>query len=271
MEEAKVLATGLSFPDGTVFDLSGRLWCAEQTGGGLFCLHTDGQTERIPTGGRPGGLKLDYEGNIWFCDAGQNAIRRFNPDTRHVETIVDSFDGKPLNYPNDLVFDRAGNLIFTCPGPLPDLGRISLGQGTVLVLTEDGSVQVVADELHYPNGLAFIPGSDTLLITETQKQRIWCGFWDVTTPSWDTITVWATTGNVANKTHGPDGLTFGPDGNIYAAIFGMGVVNVFDPDGLLLRAIPVPGQRPISCIFDPGGQFLIVSETERGELIQLKI
>lgn len=271
MGQTKVLATGLRFPDGLVFDLTGRLWCAEQAGGGLFCLHSDGQSERVPTGGCPGGLKLDYEGDIWFCDSGQNAIRRLRSDTLAVETIIDNFSGSPLNRPDDLVFDQSGSLIFTCPGPPAEETGVSQRQGMVFVWTSDGLLQIVADELHHPKGLTFIPGTDRLLIAETQAQRIWCGFWDEATPSWDTIDVWASTGAVVNNAYGPDGLTFGPDGNLYAAIFGVGLVKVFDVDGRFLHDISLPGRRPTSCIFDPTGQFLIVTETERGELLQLTI
>lgn len=266
-----MLATGLRFPEGLVFDLSGRLWCAEQEGAGLFCLHTDGRTERLPTGGKPCGLKLDYEGNVWFCDSGQNAIRRFNPDDQRIETVIDSFNGMPLSRPNDLVFDRAGNVIFTCPGPPAEEVGAHQMQGMVLVLTTDGLAQIVADELDYPNGLTFIPGTDMLLIAETQRQRVWCGFWDATSPSWDTINVWVNTGKVTNEAHGPDGLTFGPDGNIYAVIFGAGIVKAFDADGQFIRDIQLPGERPTNCVFDPGGQFLIVSETERGEIWRIPI
>lgn len=271
MEEVSLLASGLRFPEGPVFDLSGRLWCAEQEGEGVVCLHTDGQLERLPTGGRPCGMTLDQAGNIWFCDSGQNAIRRLNPDTKHIETVVDRYNGKPLNRPNDLIFDRSNNLIFTCPGPPAEEGGLNKMQGMVLVLMPNGSLHVVADELDYSNGLVFLVDSDTLLIAETQKQRIWSGFWDGNSPAWDTIDVWANTGEVSDPAFGPDGMTVGPDGYVYVAIFGEGTIKVFDADGQLIRTIRLPGKQPTNCICDPGRQFLVVSETERGELLQVRI
>ena len=271
MEQITVLATGLRFPESPVFDLTGRLWCSEQEGAGLFCRYEDGRTEKIVTGGRPGGLTVDKQGGLWFCDSGKNTIRHFDPEVRQIETVVDSYGGKPLNRPANLLFDRMNNLIFTCPGPpLQEVG-ISGTQGEVLVLTSSGSIQIVADELSYPTGLAFLPSTDSLLIAKTQKQRLWCGFWDMVTLSWETIDVWANTGKVINNAHGPHGLAVGPDNAIYTAVFGVGVVRVFDPDGQLIRGIPLPGRRPTSCVVDPSGQFLVVAETERGELLQVRI
>ena len=272
MEHITLLATGLRFPEGPAFDGAGGLWCAEQEGEGVFCRRPNGQIERLKTGGKPNGLTLGPDGYIWFCDSGQNAIRRFHPDERHIQTVIDTFNGKPLNRPNDLLVDPAGNLIFSCPGPPVGEPNSGQPQGIVLSMTPGGMIQVVADGMHYANGLAFISGTDVLLIAETQKQRIWSGFWDAANMSWDTINVWATIDNITELAYGPDGMAFGPDGNLYAAVFGLGEIRVFDPDGRLLRCIALPGCKPTNCAFDPSGKLgLVITEAERGELLQIRL
>ncbi len=272
MEHVTVLTTGLRFPEGPVFDSTGCLWCVEQEGEGVFCRYPDGRTERLRTGGKPNGLTVGPEGYLWFCDSGQQAIRRFHPDARRVETVTGLFNGQPLNWPNDLLFDRYGNLIFTCPGPPAGEKGSEQPQSALLSMTPGGLVQVIADGLHYANGLAFIPDTDTLLVSETQKQRIWSGFWDGVNSSWDTIDVWATIDNVTEFANGPDGMAFGPDGNLYAAVFGLGEIRVFDADGRFLRSIALPGCNPTNCAFDPSGKLgLVVTEAERGELLQITL
>lgn len=266
MDDVRVLASGLRFPEGPVFDEMGCLWCVEQEGAGLFCRDKEGQTMRIPTGGRPNGAAI-RDGYLWFCDSGANAIRRLHIASRTIETVLSEIGGEPLHMPNDLYFDERGNLLFTCPGS-PDDGR----EGYVAVYSFGKTVEIIADGLAYPNGLVFYPDNQTLLIAETHEQRIWQGYWDADGLSWENIHVWTTVGKQAADVDipGPDGMTVGPDGNLYVAVFGKGLIQVFSEDGDLLRSIQLPGRNPSNCVFDPSGQLgLVVTETERGELLSI--
>ncbi|WP_077922389.1 SMP-30/gluconolactonase/LRE family protein [Spirosoma sp. 209] len=269
MDSVRVLATGLRFPEGPTFDDSGCLWCVEQEGEGLFCRDKDGSTMRVHTGGRPNGAVF-RDGFIWFCDSGQQAIRRMNVDTKLIDTALSELDGKPLNMPNDLLFDTQGNLIFSCPGP-PDDEQL----GYVAVLDPRGHAEVITDGLMYPNGLALLNTSvPTLLIAETHRHRIWSGFWDPIGLSWETIRVWTvvTEAPAGEPIPGPDGMTLGPDGFIYTAVFGAGLIRVFSSEGEFVRDLHLPGANPTNCTFDPSGELgLIVTESERGELLSVQV
>ena len=266
MDEIRVLAGGLRFPEGPTFDASGCLWCVEQEGEALFCRDKDGSTMRVHTGGRPNGAVFQDE-YIWFCDSGQNAIRRMSIETKAIDTILTNIGGRPLNKPNDLLFDNRNNLIFTCPG-----SEDGKEVGYVAVRTPSGLVNVIADGLSYPNGVVLLPNTKTLLISETHRQRIWAGFWDDEGLSWETIRVWAHIIDAPPNEPfpGPDGMAVGPDGNLYAAIFGAGLIRVLSAEGEFVRDISLPGQNPTNCIFDPSGKLgLVVTESSRGELLSI--
>lgn len=268
MNAIRVLARGLRFPEGPAFDADGRLWCVEQEGESLHCWERNGATHRIHTGGRPNGavVRDDY---LWFCDSGYNAIRRLHLPTGQLETVLDRIAGQPLSNPNDLSFDELHNLVFTCPGPAEGDHL-----GSVAIYRPNGSAEIIADGLDYPNGLAWLPGASTLLIGETHRQRIWCGYWDGDALSWENLRVWTTVVEAPNgePLPGPDGMCVGPDGNLYVTVFGVGQVRVFSPDGQFLRAVDLPGRNPTNCIFDPTGDMgLIVTETERGELLCVSV
>ena len=266
MDTIHVLAEGLRFPEGPAFDAAGNLWCVEQEGEGLFCRLSDGITKRVHTGGKPNGIAPN-QGYLWFCDSGQNAIRRLRLDTGAIETVITQISGQPLNMPNDLLFDTHNNLIISCPGPTD-----GSEQGYVAVYSPSGTIDIIADGLSYPNGLAFYPDEHTLLIGETHQQRIWSGYWDSEAMSWETIRVWATVIDAppGSATPGPDGMTKGLDGNLYVAVFGAGIIRVFSAEGTFIRDIKLPGQNPSNCVYDPSGKLgLIVTETEKGQLLSI--
>ena len=268
MDKVRVLESGLRSPKGPVFDEAGRLWCTEQEGEGLFCRDTVGNTTRFYTGGRPSGAAV-RDGYIWFCDSGQQAIRRFHIESRRAETVLDRIGTASLQMPDHLLFDNSGNLLFTCLG-LPD----NNWQGYVAVYSTGRLIEIIADGMDYPNGLAFLPDNRALLINETHPQRIWQGSWDADELSWENISVWATVMSVTEDDFiaGPAGMTFGPDHNLYVVVSGTGLIQVFSPEGQSIRAIDLPGRNPTNCAFDPSGELgLVVTETRLGELLSITV
>lgn len=178
-----------------------------------------------------------------------------------MEDFVTSFEGAPLAKPNDLAFDSAGNLIFTCPG-----NSVSEPEGYVCCLRPDRKVRSVADGLYFPNGLLFADGDSRLIVAETHRQRLWSGTWEPGTCRWSAPQPWAD----LEYSVGPDGMALAEDGRVVAAHFGQGRLVVVAPDGSTVAEVRLPGNRPTNCAFDPTGRLgLVVTEAEKGLLLSI--
>lgn len=262
--EVKVLASGLAFPEGPAFDLRGGLWCTELEGGNLVKL-VDGQPKRYPIGGAAGGrgngLAFDLLGRAWVADSGRNAIQRFDPAAETWETVLDKIDGQPLQSPNDLAFDSAGNLLFTCP----NFGSTS-ATGYVVCLRPDGTATKIVEGFNRPNGLDLVDGGLSLVVADTFRKTLFKGKWDAEAAVWHDPQPWALVGGK----EGPDGMVPGADGLLYQAIYGDGVIRVVNGQGQVQRELQLPGSNPTNAAIDPSGQLgLVVTETENGQLLSL--
>lgn len=258
-----ILADGLAFPEGPLFTTDGALWCVELKGGGLIRFPATssgiGSPQRVPTGGMPNGLASGTGGAIYFTDSGQNTIRRYDPHSGKTATVIDACYGKALDGPNDLAFDKLGNLLFTCPGDSRQNPT-----GYVCLALRNGGCRRIADGLRFPNGLAFSPDGTELVVAETYRHQLWRGRWDADSGVWHGVRPWA----VAGGPIGPDGMAFGADGRLYVAVYGQRVIKSFEPDGSLAAEYGTPGANPTNLAFDPAGRLgLVVTETERGELL----
>jgi gluconolactonase len=133
-------------------------------------LQPSGNTgvEANASGEGSNGLAVDAAGRLVLCQHSDRRISRLAADGRGFETIVDRCDGKRFNSPNDLCFDRAGNLFFT--DPPYGLGReatAELGFNGVFRRATDGTVTVLAHDLDRPNGIALSPDEKTLYVANS--------------------------------------------------------------------------------------------------------
>jgi gluconolactonase len=258
----EVLAEGLDFPEGPAFDAQGNVWCTEVgwvgDRRGLVQL-VDGKVRRIPLDSRPNGMIFDRQGRAWVTDSGLNAIRRFDPQSETWETMLETVAGERLHTPNDLCFDGQGNLLFTCPNF--DSNERS---GYVVCLQPDGKAARIAEGYYRPNGLELVDGGKALVVGDTYQKQLFKGAWDDRSCVWENPQPWCKVGG----SEGPDGMTPGADGLLYAAIYGDGVIRVIDPNGTIVREIRVPGNNPTNVAVDPSGKLgIVVTETEKGKLI----
>jgi gluconolactonase len=248
------IATGINGAEGPVFDREGRLFCVEPPTGKVLEIGADGVLrEHANTGGIPAGLQLHRDdGTIWVADM-KLGILKVRPDGR-VDDVVSTFDGNPIRGCNDLSFDSRGNLYFSAPAGSDDQARV----GEVYCRLVSGEVICIDGGYAFSNGVAVSTGDAMLVVSETFTKRLWA--YDLAAPGRVRgKRVFATLSG--DHRGGPDGIDFDDQGNLFAANWGGGAVEVFDPSGRPIDKIVTPFAQPSNIHFGgDDGRTLIITE-----------
>ena len=249
------VAGGFEFTEGPVWSTDGALLFSSPNTNSIYRL--DPELERVtlfrPKSGytgvdigrylQPGsnGLTFDPAGRLVMCQHGNRRILRVNP---HGDTtvIADSYEGRRLNSPNDLVCRSDGSVWFTDPpfgrpGMADDPDR-ELDFSGVFRVSPNGTITLIDDSLAGPNGLAFSPDERTLYV----------GNWD---PDAKVVVRYelSADGDVLDRsilfdmTDAPgedaiDGLKVDVAGNLH--VCGPGGVWVISPEGERIDLIELP-------------------------------
>jgi gluconolactonase len=119
------------------------------------------------------GITLDPRGRITIDEHGRHRIVQLNGGGA-ATVLVDAYQGKRLNSPNDLVYRSDGTLFFTDPPfGLPQFfedPRRELPYSGVFAL-RNGELKLLTQELAGPNGLAFSPDEKFLYVTNWDVER----------------------------------------------------------------------------------------------------
>ncbi|MEO8427838.1 MAG: SMP-30/gluconolactonase/LRE family protein, partial [Verrucomicrobiota bacterium] len=216
-------------------------WKEGDTAATVF-LQPSGYTGSKPRGGEPGsnGLVLDAKGRMVLCQHGDRRIARRELDGK-MTRLVDYYNWRRFNSPNDAVYKSNGDLYFTDPpygleGNNNDPKKELMING-VYRLSKAGKVTLLTAELTFPNGIAFSPDEKTLYVAVSDPQHaVWMAY-DVETDG--TIAngriFFDSTAMTKDKKGLPDGLKVDKAGNLFAT--GPGGVLVFSPDGKHLGTI----------------------------------
>jgi gluconolactonase len=265
------VAGGFMFIEGPLWRSSGALWFSDVVGnvvrqwspdGGVVELLRPGGYDgnHLPAGGfvGPNGMTSGPNGDVLLCQHGNRRIVRVGPGLR-VTTLVDHYQGKKLNAPNDIVFRSDGTLFFTDPPyGLPrqdDDPSKELPFNGVFKL-KDGKLDVIITDLTRPNGIALSPDEKVLYVSNSdEKQRIWMRY-DVAADG--SVSAGRVLFDATSHKEGgvPDGLKIDVLGNIWAT--GPSAVLVLSPEGRHLGTI-TPPEDPANCGWGDDGRTLYMT------------
>ena len=216
------------------------------------------------TGPEPGtnGLMLDSQGRLVMCCHGDRCIRRLEKDGTRTR-LVDKFNGKRLNSPNDLIYHSTGDLYFTdppygLPKRFEDPAREQAFCG-VYRLSKEGKLTLATKEMDRPNGIALSPDEKTLYVAQSYpKAPIWKAFDVKEDGTLGEGRLFFDASDWIKKGPGlPDGMAVDVQGNVWGTA--AGGVMVFSPEGKLLGRI-VTGEKTANCTFGgPDGTTLFIT------------
>ena len=189
-----LVTDGLFFPEGPIAMADGSVIVVEIGGKRLTRVRPDGAKEIVAElGGGPNGAAVGPDGAIYVVNNGGafkfperwedegrmlipdsydgGCVQRVDLNTGEVRVLYDRCDGRPLNGPNDIVFDSTGGFWFTCFGYSDGETR---RLGGLYYARADGSlIRRVRGEQISPNGVGLSPDQKTVYWSDSMLQRLW--------------------------------------------------------------------------------------------------
>lgn len=237
----------------------------EEKGVALY-LKPSGFTGTDFKGKEPGsnGLLLNAEGKLVLCQHGdrrmavmESSLTDPKPNFR---TLVDRWEGKRINSPNDAVYDKEGNLYFTdppygLPGNVNDPEKEIPFQG-VYKLKTDGTLVLLTDTIPRPNGIGLSPDQRTLYVANSEGRD---AHWSAYTVSGDSLTearIFFSTPWKEGLKGAPDGLKVDARGNVFAT--GPGGVWILNSQGKPLGRVFIP-EATANCALSDDGKYLFTT------------
>jgi gluconolactonase len=271
----ELVAGPFEFTEGPVWDGEAVLFSDIPPGNIVRYVPETGESTVFRTEeGKPNGLKLSAEGDLYGCEMAGRRMARYDEDGT-TTTIVDEYDGKRLHKPNDLCFDDQGRMWFSDPDYdvywVEDAER-ELDHDSIYrvdLSSEPWTAERMTFDTQRPNGLLISPDQSTLYVAEMQygdgnprELRSYPILDDGSLGEYEVL-------HNFYPHRGIDGMCLDEDGNIVACAgwpdSGPGpMIYVIAPDGRVLETHPFPGGSPTNCTFGEDLSTLYVTEGDGG-------
>ena len=237
----------------------------EKKGLSIF-IEPSGMTNYSPTNKSDGsnGLALDKNGNLILCQHGDRTIARlkkWNFKNPSFDIIVEKYEGKRLNSPNDLVFDKSGSIYFTDPpyglkiqddDPLKELNFNGIYRWS-----KSKGIELLSKSMKRPNGIILSEDEKTIYVGNSDKDNNVIIAFDNNKNGLVNERVFFDGNKLSKNRVGLfDGLKLHSSGIIFTT--GPGGVLLLDSKGKHLGTI-MPGKATANCAFDSDESYLYLT------------
>ena len=250
-----------SFLEGPAFDRDGNFYCVDVCHGRIFRIAPGGRWDVFAHyEGNPNGLKVHRDGRIFVADH-HLGLLCFDPRSGERTVLAEGTADGPFRGLNDLVFDDAGTLYFTDPGE----SGLDDPHGRVFRMRADGTIDLLAEGLAYPNGLVLNPAQNVLYVAVSRTLQV------LRMPLRETgVYKSGLFIQLSGGLAGPDGMAVADDGSLAVVHAGFGTVWLFSALGEpLARVRSSAGIRTTNVAFGgPDRRDLYITEAEHGVILR---
>jgi gluconolactonase len=255
-----------SFTEGPATDQDGNVYFTDQPNDHIWKYSVDGELSLfMDQAGRSNGMYFDHEGNLLTAADENRQVWSISPEGQ-VTVLVNDFEGKRLNGPNDLwVNPNNGGVYITDPyyrRNYWEQPEQEIEEERVYYLTPDRQeLIVVADHYVKPNGIIGTPDGRTLYVADIGDDKTY------------SYTI-NRDGTLSDKTlfaeMGSDGMTIDNLGNIY--LTGTDGVTVFDRNGQQIEQIDIPQRWTANITFiGPERQTLFITASNAVYTLEMNV
>lgn len=204
-------------PEDVVAAADGTIFTGVEDGR-IIAVDPADHTPRVvtDTGGRPLGLAFTRDHRLLICDS-HRGLLRYDPQTGQLETLVSEVAGRKLTFCSNAVESADGTIYFTdstsrfhyeyYKGSVIE----ARGSGSLLRRDPDGTVSVLAEGLHFANGVTLTADESAVVFAESTGRRL-SKYW-LSGPAQGSITPLVT-----ELPGHPDNISTGRDGRIWVAM-----------------------------------------------------
>jgi gluconolactonase len=272
-EPIRELATGyggdIGPAEGPVWIVEGRYLLFNDINSARRMKYTPGQGASVAMEktNEANGMTRDLQGRIVSAEHLTRRVTRYELDGS-ITVIANSFQGKRLLRPNDVVVKSDGSIYFTDPGgpAAPDQWDVTLS-GVYRVSADLGTMSLVVDDMVRPNGIAFSHDENILYVADSRRRHVRA--YDMLpngTAARDTSRVFVDLGGAEPGV--PDGIKVDTQGNLYSG--GAGGLYIIDPKGKKLGRI-VHGHQATTNIAFGGDDWRTLYFTTRSSLFSVTV
>jgi sugar lactone lactonase YvrE len=171
VDDIETIATDIPGAEGIAVANDGRLFVGAEDGWIYLISPEEEVSQFAKTPGRPLGIAIDKQGNLFVCDCEAHGIYKVNA-SGEVSLFADSDGIHKMQFPNFCVFDDDGNLYVSDTGTSHRNTQIYNPDGKIFRISPAGQCELFAEGLYQANGLAMRREESAIYVIQTAVDNV---------------------------------------------------------------------------------------------------